>query len=127
MKLLHLSILFLPLLLLSSCGQFKIPDKEVVVQKEYVKQNIMLQQAPSPVDFPAVEWFVVNRDNLEESLKKIEAAGGSVAFMAITPKGYENLSVGMAELRRYVLQQKQIIAYYEKAIQGEPEPVENTQ
>jgi hypothetical protein len=47
--------------------------------------------------------------------------------MAITPKGYENLSVGMAELRRYVLQQKQIIAYYEKAIQGEPETVENTQ
>ena len=127
MKLLHLSILFPSLLLLSSCGQFKIPDKEVVVQKEYVKQSIMLQQAPSPVDFPAVEWFVVNKDNLDESLKKIEAAGGSVAFMAITPKGYENLSIGMAELRRYVLQQKQIITYYEKAIQGEPEPVENTQ
>jgi hypothetical protein len=87
----------------------------------------MLQQAPSPVDFPAVEWFVVNRDNLDESLKKIEAAGGSVAFMAITPKGYENLSIGMAELRRYVLQQKQIITYYEKAIQGEQKPVENTQ
>lgn len=82
----------------------------------------MLQQSPAPVDFPDVEWFVVNKDNLDESLKRIEEAGGSVAFMAITPKGYENLSVGVAELRRYILQQKEIIAYYEKAIQGEPEP-----
>ena len=122
-----LLILPLSLLLLSSCGTFRKPEKEVVVQKEYVKQAIMLQQAPAPVDFPDVEWFVVNKDNLDESLKRIEAAGGSVAFMAITPKGYENLSVGVAELRRYILQQKQIIAYYEKAIQGEPEPVENTQ
>lgn len=122
-----LLILPLSLLLLSSCGTFRTPEKEVVVQKEYVKQSIMLQQAPAPVDFPDVEWFVVNKDNLDESLKRIEAAGGSVAFMAITPKGYENLSVGVAELRRYILQQKQIIAYYEKAIQGEPEPVENTQ
>ena len=86
-----------------------------------MKQNIILQQSPASIDFPPVEWFVINKDNLDESLKRIEEAGGSVAFMAITPKGYENLSVGVAELRRYILQQKEIIAYYEKAIQGEPE------
>ncbi len=84
----------------------------------------MLQQSPAPVDFPDVEWFVINKDNLDESLKRIEEASGSVAFMAITPKGYENLAVGVAELRRYILQQKEIIAYYEKAIQGDPPPVE---
>ena len=121
MKLLPLLILPLSLLFLSSCGAIKLPEKEIVVQKEYVKQNIMLQQSPAPVDFPDVEWFVINKDNLDESLKRIEEASGSVAFMAITPKGYENLAVGVAELRRYILQQKEIIAYYEKAIQGDPE------
>tara|TARA_R110000868_G_scaffold325347_3_gene586145 strand:- start:1650 stop:1922 length:273 start_codon:yes stop_codon:yes gene_type:complete len=87
-----------------------------------VKQNIVLQQHPSPVEFPNVEWFVINKDNLDEALKRIEEAGGSVAFMAITPKGYENLSIGVGELRRYMLQQKEIIAYYEKSIKSDPLP-----
>lgn len=119
MKLLSLVILPLSLLLLSNCSLVKPNDPQVVVQKEYVKQNIILQAPPAPIEFPDTEWFVVNKDNLDESLKKIEEAGGSVAFMAITPKGYENLSIGVAELRRYILQQKEIIAYYEKAIQGD--------
>jgi len=125
MKLLPLAILPLSLLLLSNCGVISKPaDKEVVIQKEYVKQAIILQAHPAPIEFPDTEWFVVNKDNLEEALKKIEENGGSVAFMAITPKGYENLSIGVAELRRYILQQKEIIAYYEKAIQGDAPAIE---
>lgn len=66
---------------------------------------------------PDVEWFVVNEDNLEEAIERIKEAGGVAVFMAITPKGYENLSLGIADLRRYILQQKEIIAYYETQIQ----------
>ena len=65
---------------------------------------------------PDVEWFVVNEDNLEESIVRIKEAGGVAAFMAITPKGYQNLSIGIADLRRFILQQKEIIAYYETQI-----------
>ena len=46
--------------------------------------------------------------------------------MAVTPKGYENLSLGMQELRRYILQQKEIIVYYEKAITEEPKEINST-
>ena len=66
---------------------------------------------------PDVQWFVVNEDNLEEAIERINEAGGVAAFMAITPKGYENLSLGIADLRRYILQQNEIIAYYETQIQ----------
>lgn len=65
---------------------------------------------------PDVEWFVVNEDNLDEFITRVEAEGGVPAFIAITPKGYENLAIGINDLRRYVLQQKEIIAYYEKSI-----------
>jgi hypothetical protein len=41
-----------------------------------------------------------------------------VAFLAITPKGYENLALGIGDLRRYILQQKEIIVYYEKAVKA---------
>jgi hypothetical protein len=71
------------------------------------------------VDFPDSEWFVVSEENLDAALQRIEEEGGSITFMAITPKGYENLAIGVNDLRRYILQQKQIIAYYEKAIQGD--------
>lgn len=66
---------------------------------------------------PDVQWFVVNEDNLEEAIERIKEAGGVAVFMAITPKGYENLSLGIADLRRYILQQNKIIAYYETQIQ----------
>ena len=36
---------------------------------------------------------------------------------AISVKDYENLAKNFAELRRYIEQQKQIILYYEEAVQ----------
>tara|TARA_B100000085_G_scaffold38690_1_gene31814 strand:- start:1460 stop:1585 length:126 start_codon:yes stop_codon:yes gene_type:complete len=40
-------------------------------------------------------------------------------MFTITPKGYENLALGIAELRRYVKDQQAIIAYYEEALTKE--------
>lgn len=82
----------------------------------------MLQQPPKPVNMPNVQWYVVSEKNLAEFMKRIKADNGTVAFMAITPSGYQNLSLGVADLRRYILQQKEIIAYYEQAVQTPPMP-----
>ena len=106
----------IPLLALTLTACAKTPEQVVVTEKEFVYPNIPLQAAPKPVDMPNVQWFVINEDNLEESIERIKEAGGVGAFMAITPKGYENLSLGIADIRRYILQQKEIIAYYETQI-----------
>lgn len=106
------------LLALSSCGSiasFK-PEPQVVVQTEYLERNIPTQRRPSPVEMPNVEWYVVNSDNLEEFLGRIEADAGDVVFIALTPKGYENLALGIAELRRFILEQREIIVYYEQQV-----------
>ena len=116
---LPLILAVLALLLLSSCSSRLKPEPEVVVQTEYVAKIIPLQERPKPVSMPSVNWYVVNQNNLEQFLQRIQADGGAVAFMAITPKGYENLSLGIGELRRYILQQKEIISYYEKAVTEE--------
>lgn len=113
-------ILLIPaLLVLSNCTSSI--DKEIVTQTKFTERNIPIQERPKPIEFPDTEWFVVSEENFDEAMEKIKEHGGSVTFMAITPKGYENLSIGVGELRRYILQQKEIIAYYEKAIAGEPE------
>jgi hypothetical protein len=44
--------------------------------------------------------------------------------MAITPQGYENLAVGINDLRRYANQQTNVIEYYEDQIAGAPDEPE---
>jgi len=100
----------------------RTPEAEVVVTTEYQKQNIPIQERPKAVQFPPVDWFVVTEDNLEEKLSQIDSATGNVVLFAITPKGYENLALGIAELRRYVKDQQAIIGYYEDALTEEEKP-----
>ena len=95
------------LLALSSCGLVgSKPEPQVVVQTEYIERTIPTQPRPTPVEMPNVEWYVVNSDNLDEFLGRIEADAGDVVFIALTPKGYENLALGIAELRRFILEQR---------------------
>jgi hypothetical protein len=37
----------------------------------------------------------------------------------MTPHGYENMAINMQELRRYILQQKEIILYYREATKSD--------
>ena len=111
------------LLALSSCGSISAlkPEPQVVVQTEYIERNIPIQQKPTPVEMPNVEWYVVNSDNVDEFLERIKNDVGEVVFIAVTPKGYENLSLGIAELRRFILQQREIIVYYEQQLASQEE------
>ena len=45
-------------------------------------------------------------------------------FYALSVRDYETLAINMAEIKRYILQQKQIIIYYEKAVAPKPKEEE---
>lgn len=120
-------LLTLSLLLLSSgCTVFpkdwfakKEPPKPeirtVIINKtEY--PDIQIQPHPQPIELSNVEWFVVTPDNLEQFLADWEKNNTQIVFIATSVPGYENLSINLQELRRYVLQQQQLILYYEKAV-----------
>jgi len=47
-----------------------------------------------------------------------------LAFVALSVKDYENLALNVAELRRFINQQKEIIIYYEEAMK--PDESANT-
>lgn len=106
-------------LILTACSG-RTPEAEVVVTTEYQKQNIPIQERPKAVQFPPVDWFVITEENLEEKIKEIQGKTGNTVVFAITPKGYENLALGIAELRRYVKDQQAIIVYYEEALTEKP-------
>ena len=63
-----------------------------------------------------VKIYVVTEENYEQFLEEFNSKNGKTAWIAISVKDYENLSLNFAELRRYIEQQKEIIVYYEDAV-----------
>lgn len=78
---------------------------------------------PKPVQLIDTKVYVVNKDNLEDFIKEFSETHGEVAFVALSMRDYENLALNVAELRRYINQQTEIIVYYEEAVQP-PAPTE---
>ena len=105
----HLTIWSL-LLLISGCST------PVVKQTEYVQQVIEQKERPRNVQMNDVNWYVVTPENLEEFLEDFKKKTGDVVFLAISVPHYENMSLNLSELRRYIEQQQSIILYYENSI-----------
>jgi hypothetical protein len=49
-------------------------------------------------------------------MEELKGQTGNFVVFAVGPKGYENLAIGIGELRRYINEQKAIILYYEEAL-----------
>jgi len=58
----------------------------------------------------------VTSETLNEFLTKYEKENGDVVFFALSVPDYENLSLNVAELKRFINQQKSLIVYYEESI-----------
>ena len=71
---------------------------------------------PKPVQLNDVRVYVVNERILDDFLADFKERHGEVAFVALSMKDYENLALNIAEMRRYLNQQTQIIVYYEDAV-----------
>lgn len=104
---------------LSSCS-WK-PEKEVVVQTKIVKPVIEIKERPKGVKMLPVKFYVVTQKNYEEFRERFKKENGDFVFYAMSVPSYENLALDMAELRRYIEQQKEIIIYYEKAVKDDKE------
>ena len=118
---LTVSSLLLLTLLLSSCGYIRKPEKEIVVQTVEVQKVIPVQPRPKPVDMTDVKFYVVTEENYEEFKEKFMKTNNDYVFYAVSVHDYENLAFNMAELYRYIRQQKEIMIYYEKAVKVKPE------
>ena len=111
----------LPLLLiltsLTSCALVRpepVPDVKQV--------EVVTIEKPAPVYHPPlpnqiaplpVEWRVLTPETMQIYLDDLNAGKAPVdAYYGLTPKGYENLSTNIAEIKRYIRQTISIIEYY---------------
>ena len=102
-----------PLLLISACGT---TEQEVITEYKYINKDIPTVSRPKGVELSDVKFFVVTEDNFEEFKERFLKSNKDLVFVAMSIKDYENLSLNMSELKRYIDQQKEVIVYYENAV-----------
>ena len=110
------------LLLLSGCstigGFFSSPPAVPVV----APVEIVTITEPAPMSHPPlpegvtpaeIEWIVLNPSIMREYLENYDAGNApAVAYYGLTAQAYENLSNNLADIRRYIRQNLNIIQYY---------------
>ena len=113
---LKVSSLLLLTLVLSSCSSWP-KLTQIEVQTVEVERNVPIQNRPQPIRMNTnMKWWVVTEENFKEFKEKFQKENGDplVAYV-LSVRDYETLALNMAEIRRYIEQQKEIIIYYEEA------------
>ena len=117
--------LILPILLLSSgCSYFKNPLKTIEIKTVEVERVIPTQNRPKPMSMNNIHFYVVTEDTFEDFKQRFLEENGDFLFYSLSVRDYETLALNMAEIKRYILQQKEIIIYYEKAVAPTPKEEE---
>ena len=109
-------IIALLVLTMTGCSVFRKPEEVVVTNTVIKAPDIPLQPSPRPINMIDIKWYTVTTDNIDEFEKNFENDNGDLVFFAISVPHYQNLSLNLAEIRRYIEQQQSIIIYYENQI-----------
>ena len=85
-----------------------------------VPYQIAIPAAPAAVNLNNINFKVVTKDSVNQFIKDQIAAQGNQdpVFIVVNSNGYQNLRLNIAELQRYIQQQKSIILYYKKEIKA---------
>jgi hypothetical protein len=118
-------IIALLVLTMTGCSLLSKPEEVVVTNTVIKAPNIPLQPSPRPVNMIDITWYTVTTDNIDEFEKNFENDNGDLVFFAISVPHYQNLSLNLAEIRRYLEQQQSIILYYENQITQSRESINN--
>ena len=108
--------LLLPLLFLSSACSLWSQVRKVEIKTVEVERQIPIQNRPRPISMNNIYFYVVTEQNFEEFKKRFSKKNDDLVWYVLSVKDYEGLALNMAEIKRYLQQQKELIIYYEKAI-----------
>ena len=107
-------------LFLTGCSNLR-PEPEIKVVTKVEKVQIPTVARPKALSLSDTRVFVVTTDNYEEFVKEFTETYGDLAFVALSMKDYENLALNIADIKRFLEQQNEIILYYEKAVTEDKE------
>jgi len=124
-------LLIIPLLLINGCGTYSLlgdladrkPQvKPVEVVSVAKRAPIYPPPLPEHIESASIEWRILSPDVMQEYLTAIESGEEPrVAYYGLTSQGYENLSMTMGEITRYIEQILHIVGYYREIDEEEEE------
>lgn len=116
-------IVLISLIILSTgCSFLPKPEPSinpVEINTAVTPVEILHPPLPDKVTWEDFNWIVLTPEIMREMLKKYDAGELSekdVVFFAMSPEGYEHLSVNMAEIKRVLRDQRSVILYYRSTV-----------
>lgn len=97
------------LIMLTACSG----TDPITVTAKPIEIDVARAADPAPVQMLPVHFRVVTAETIDAFLQEMrKLQGNTPVFIAITTKEYENLSLNLADLKRYISQQQAVIVYY---------------
>ena len=120
-------ILILSLTILAT-GCSMIPQQTRPVEVVTIAEPPPMYHPPLPLELQLVDidWEILTPELMEEYLKQLEdGSAPPTAYYSLTSKDYENLSMNMAELKRYLREVLGIVEFY-REYDTDPDEEEKT-
>jgi len=100
--------------LLLSLGVSCAKQKPIEIQTVAVEKTPLNLSAPEPIKTRKVTWFIITPENYVEIFSKLEKQKTDLVLFGLTDTGYQNISLNMAEIKRFIAEQDAIIKQYKK-------------
>lgn len=75
-------------------------------------------EEPAPIKMLEIKWVVVTPENAEKIYNELLKNRKDQVIIGLTDEGYETLAVNFAQIRKYIVMQREVIKqykdYYEK-------------
>ena len=117
-----LLILTTSLTVISGCSSIK----ELEIFTKEVKRTPLNLDEPNPLKLGEVDWVVINKDNYEEVFKKLQEGNKDIVLFGLTDDGYEQLAINFAQVRKYIMLNRNVLMQYKKYYEGDIDGTEET-
>lgn len=102
-----------------ACSCSLLPTKQIQVSAKPIERQIVQPIMPREINLKELQWLTVTPDNWEEQLARIEEQEGELVFLAMTIPDYEVMAYNMQEIKRYIVELKDVVVYYRKVTTSE--------
>jgi len=101
------------LIILTNCSM--IPTSSKPVEVVTIAEPVPMYHPPLPLEVQMVDidWEILTPEIMKEYLEDYEnGSAPAIAYYSLTSKEYENLSMNMAEIKRYLRDTLSIVKFY---------------
>jgi len=109
------------MILMMACSCSLLPTREIQVSAKPIERKIVQPVMPREIDLKQVTWLTITPENFEEQFALIEDQEGELVFLAMTVPDYETMAYNMQEIKRYIVELKDVVVYYRKVTINEKE------